>query len=115
MRKTFFGLVLVAIMAPAAVAISASIAATFQNFGFHMENFNVGMMTALMSNIDAVSDSTTCVLGAKKTSHEIYKLLDFNGYLNGGFNFGIFLERINVVFLHLMQQFEYCEVNGLLI
>jgi hypothetical protein len=115
MRKIFFALVVLAIFAPAAMAISTSIQATIANFGYHIERWNIGMMTALMANLDATSGYTTCVGAAILTSKEILKMLDFANYLNGNFNLGIFMESINVMTLLLMQQFEFCGVNELFI
>ena len=80
-----------------------------------MKNWNIGMATALMDNLDSTSYYTSCVTAATATSDEIFLLLDFATYLSGGFNFGIFLNSINVVLIKLMQQYEYCGVNELYI
>ena len=80
-----------------------------------MQNWNVGMATALMANLDATSYYTSCVTAATDTSTEVFKLLDFSLYLTGGFNLGIFMNSINVVLIKLMQQYEYCGVNELYI
>lgn len=116
MRKTLFALVAVAALMPVSFAISSSIQATLERFGYHLEKFNVGMATALMSNLDVASNAgTTCVTAAQVTSVEVYKLLDFNGYLSGGFNIGTFLESTNVVMMKLMYQYEKCGVSELFI
>ena len=73
------------------------------------------MATALMANLDATSAYTSCVTAATATSDEVFLLLDFGAYLSGSFNFGIFLNSINVVLIKLMQQYEYCGVNELYI
>ena len=80
-----------------------------------MQNWNVGMATALMANLDSTSYYTSCVTAATATSKEILLLLDFSLYLTGGFNLGIFMNSINVVLIKLMQQYEYCGVNELYI
>ena len=80
-----------------------------------MKNWNIGMATALMANLDSTSYYTSCVTAATSTSDEIFKLLDFSLYLTGGFNLGIFMNSINVVLIKLMQQYEYCGVNELYI
>ena len=115
MRPRTILLAVMAAMTGSVVGISESIAATIRNFGWHMQEFNLGMMTALMSNLDATSIGTTCVESAIDTSDELYLLLDFSLYITDGFNFGVFMNSINVVFVKLMQQFEDCGVNELFI
>ena len=102
MRKTFFALLALAILMPSAMAISSSIQATIEYFGYHCKQWNIGMMTALMANLDATSAHTTCVTSASSTSDELFKLMNFANYVNGGFNLGVFMNSINVVFIKLM-------------
>ena len=78
MRKGFFALVVVALMAPAAIALSQSIQQTINNFGYHVKTWNIGMSTALMANLDQTAAHTTCVTAAVATSDEIFKLLAFD-------------------------------------
>ena len=74
------------------------------------------MMTALMSNVETGNNyKTTCVIAAIETSDELFKLLDFAGYLSGGFNLGTFMQSINVMLIKLMAQQERCGVNELYI
>ncbi len=61
MRIALLALVVVAIIAPTALALSASIQATLENFGYHIKTWNIGMSTALMANLDATASHTTCV------------------------------------------------------
>ena len=113
--KQLFTLFLVVAFAGPAMALSSSIQATIEYFGYHLKNYNIGMMTALMSNLDQTSAHTTCVVSATATSAEVFKLLDFEDYLNGGFNLGVFMNSLNVVFIKMMQQFEDCGVQELYI
>lgn len=109
-------LVAVAMVVPTGIAVSSSIERTLKNFGDAMEWFNLGMATSLLSNIDLSQNSdTSCIIAAKVTSDEIFKLLDFAGYLNGGFNLGVFMESINVVNMKMQYQFEQCGVRELFI
>ena len=113
--KQLITLFLVVAFAGRANGISTSIQNTINYFGYHLKNYNIGMMTALMSNLDATSEHTTCVVSATATSDEVFLLLDFENYLTGGFNLGTFLNSMNVVFIKVMQQFEDCGVNELYI
>ena len=117
MRTPNFTKALVAASAigTANAGLSTSSAALFRNFGWHLREWNVGMMTALMANLDNTSSNTTCVIAADLTSIEVMALLDFENYLNGGFNLGTFLTSINVVFIRFMDQTEACGVNELFI
>ena len=45
-------LVAVAMVIPTGIAVSSSIERTLKNFGDGLEWFNLGMATALLSNID---------------------------------------------------------------
>ena len=113
--KKFALLAALATVFTPSTAISSSAQATIQNFGYHMKNWNIGMATALMANLDSTSYYTSCVTAASATSDEVFLLLDFASYLSGGFNLGIFMNSINVVLIKLMQQYEYCGVNELYI
>ena len=71
------------------------------------------MMVALMANLDNTVDYTTCVIAAKETSAEILKMLDFAGYISGGFNLGTFMNSINIMSIKLNKQNEDCGVREL--
>ena len=112
--KQLFAVVFVLAFAGQTAAINASAQNTLRNFGFHLKRWNRGMATALMSTLDN-EFGTTCVTSADATSDEVFALMDFENYLNDGFNLGIFMNGVNVVFVKLMQQYEDCGVNELYI
>ena len=79
-----------------------------------MKNWNVGMATALMANLDTASYYTFFVTTATDTSDVVFSS-STSLYLTGGFNLVIFMNSINVVLIKLMQQYEYCGINELYI
>ena len=112
--KAFLFAIVMALLAGVSFAgINPSITKTFNNFGYHSKQWNRGMMTALMSNLDQTSIHTTCVKAADTASDELLLLFAFALYSTGGFNLGIFLQQINIFMILLMQQYEDCGVNEL--
>ena len=110
-----FAVVVAALLGVANAGITGSVSATFTYFGYHCKMFNRGMMLALMSNLDNSNAHTTCVKAADIASDELLLLFAFALYSTGGFNLGIFMNQINVFMISLMQQYEDCGCNELLI
>ena len=112
--KAFLIAIVMAVLAGVSSAgISKSVSDTFNNFGWHTKQWNRGMMTALMANLDQTSIHTTCVKAADTASEELLLLFAFALYSTGGFNLGIFLQQVNIFMILLMQQYEDCGVNEL--
>ena len=110
-----FALVLACLLGVSSAGISKSISDSFTYFGYHTKMWNRGMMLALMSNLDNSNAHTTCVKAADTASDELLLIFAFALYSTGGFNLGIFLQQTNIFMILLMQQYEDCGVNELLI
>ena len=113
--KTILKYLAAAALVSTAAAQTTSVIATFLNFGYHIKQYNRGLMTALMPNLDATSDDTTCVISADATSLVMLEILDWSNFPNGSFNVGTFANTFNILMILLMQQFEDCGIAELMI
>ena len=113
--KTILKYLAAAALVSTAAAQTTSVIAAFFNFGYHFKQYNRGLMTALMPNLDATSDDTTCVISADATSDVMFEILDWTNFPNGSFNVGIFMNTFNILMILMMQQFEDCGIAELMI
>ena len=86
---------------------------TPMRFSRYIQEMNLGAMRSFQANPDDLE--TDCYTQAQETNSLFNPMFDASNYTNGVINQAEFLELFQIMSFSMMEQFEYCGINQLLI